>query len=235
MPAYRYTPDYVRRLNVANVGDRALIERSLRDRGDPRLAYRSQPRAVTVVPVERLREGRPITARDLARPEHFDGGGGLPAVSRTPAIDWPAPLPGARQRYENPRPDAEKPRPQRDTRGARPAEAVRIVPDAPRGWPEGSGRREGDRPPIIEAPAMQRKPDVEHPLPRALRADPPGAEYRRESRGSDPREAWPPPRELQPPAPLMPPLEIIPQPPEGRSGRPEDGRQHGRGNERGPR
>lgn len=95
VPTYRYSPTYVRRINVMHVHDVTVIDRRLRDHAEPRFAYRGAERAVTVAPVERVRGGQPISPRELPHrvTRELER---APVASRAPTTDWLAPPPRVR-------------------------------------------------------------------------------------------------------------------------------------------
>ncbi len=68
VPGYRHGPTYVRRINVTHIHDPLLIDRATRPDARHHYAYREMPRAVTVVPADHLRQGRPIGAREFKAP-----------------------------------------------------------------------------------------------------------------------------------------------------------------------
>lgn len=74
VPSYRYSATYIRQINVTHVRDVSYIDRAVREGDKRQFAYRTQPQAVTVVPAQKLREGRPITRSDvrLAKPAELE-------------------------------------------------------------------------------------------------------------------------------------------------------------------
>lgn len=153
VPAYRYSPTYVRQLNVTQVTNVTLIDRAVRGT-PPGFAHRALPQAVTVVPARQMQEGRPISLGDIRRPDRRDLER-APLARQAPSAQWVAPAPAASRPYDAERggqrqrtrdgdfrrnPDA---MPAADSRG-RPAEnaaqpARRDVPvqGAARSMPEG--------------------------------------------------------------------------------------------------
>jgi len=69
VPAYRYSPSYVRQINVGHVHDVRVVDRIVRDGHAEGFAHRGSPRAVTVVPADLVRSGRPITQREFRHAE----------------------------------------------------------------------------------------------------------------------------------------------------------------------
>ena len=103
VPGYRTSPTYVRQINVAHVHDRAHIDRALRPEYRPHYAHQGQPHAVTVVPSNMLREGKPIN-RNSVRPYDRNELGQAPVKSRAPSGDWLAPPAGAARAAPRQRP-----------------------------------------------------------------------------------------------------------------------------------
>ncbi|MCL2345418.1 MAG: hypothetical protein FWC58_06155 [Desulfobulbus sp.] len=100
VPYFRFSPAFIWRLNIAHVHDVTIIERAVRGGPPPRFAFRDSPQAVTVIPAQKLREGRPIGARDFQRIERRD-------LERAPASagrDWLAPTAEARRPWAEARP-----------------------------------------------------------------------------------------------------------------------------------
>jgi hypothetical protein len=109
VPAHHYSPNYIRQINVANVRDVKIIDRVGRGGPQEAFAYNSVPRAVTVVPANTLREGHPITPRDVQRQERSELGR-APLAGRAPGADWLAPAQGAgRARNDERRDTADRP------------------------------------------------------------------------------------------------------------------------------
>jgi hypothetical protein len=173
VPAYRYSPTYVRQINITHVTDVNIINRAVRDHAEPHFAYRAQPRAVTVVPADRLREGRPISPHDLARINSRERLDNVPLTSRAPTTQWLAPTRQAvRPLGEFRQETRDAPRPME--RGGRDEAGRdrRHMPDGrPENWPE---RRGGPAPmperntergiqPLVTQPA---------PMPRDIRPAP---------------------------------------------------------------
>lgn len=65
IPSYRYSPTYIRQINVTHVHDHRYIDRAVREGSGRKFEYQARPQAVTVVPAQRLREGGPITRSDV--------------------------------------------------------------------------------------------------------------------------------------------------------------------------
>lgn len=93
VPAYRYSPNYVRQINVAHITNVTIIDRYVRG-GAPSYANHAVPQAVTVVPSRYLREGRPISPAEV---RHVDRQllGAAPQARPIPNGQWLAPAPGA--------------------------------------------------------------------------------------------------------------------------------------------
>ncbi len=119
VPAYRYSPQYVRQVNVGHVHDLRVVDRSLRG-APPAYAYRGVTQAVTVVPSSHLREGRPISAGDW-RPADRHDLGRAPQARQAPNAQWLAPTAGAQRPYRE-----ESPR--REFDGGRPNGGNRDMP-----------------------------------------------------------------------------------------------------------
>ena len=190
VPGFRASPAYVRQINVTHIQDRRIVDQALRD-GPPRhYAYRDMPRAVTVVPAQHLREGRPITAgelgrhdqRELARapqpmampdrrllpPENLRRGREAPAV-RSGAPEAPV----IRSEPQIRPPNARQP----SAPEARPQDAMPVPPRAidgpraPRVWQDAP---RGETRPIVREPQSMRPPEsgrgeIERRAPPAVR------------------------------------------------------------------
>lgn len=89
VPSHRYSAGYVQQLNITHVHDVKIIDRARHER-PANYAYAGQSRALTVVPANVLREGRPINAAERHRHDR----GNLPQVPiarRGADADWLAP------------------------------------------------------------------------------------------------------------------------------------------------
>ena len=94
VPGYRASPSYARRINVAHVHDHAYIDRAQRPDYRPNYAHQRQPHAVTVVPANTMREGRPINLQNI-RPYDKKALEQASAKPRAPGGEWLAPPGGA--------------------------------------------------------------------------------------------------------------------------------------------
>ena len=127
VPHYRYSPAYIRRLNITHVHNVTVIERAERGGQRERFTHRDSPHAVTVVPASQLREGRAITRREFRHLERNDLGR-APVAAVSPTKEWLAPAPEARRprAEDRSRHEAVASRPERrgeaDARQLRPAE-----------------------------------------------------------------------------------------------------------------
>jgi len=94
VPWHRHSHRYVERVNVTHVHNVTVIQRAVRDheRGDhrERHAYRDSPRALTVVPANLLREGRPISRDQIHRADRRELER-APITRQTPGASWIAP------------------------------------------------------------------------------------------------------------------------------------------------
>lgn len=142
VPAYRYSPHYVRQVNVGHVHDIHVVDRSLRG-APPAYAYRAVAQAVTVVPSSHLREGRPISAGDW-RPADRHDLGRAPSARQAPTAQWLAPTAGAQ------RPHQGEPQ-RREFEGGRPNVGSRDMPRV-EGMP-----RDGERPALRQPPASRER------------------------------------------------------------------------------
>jgi hypothetical protein len=90
VPHYRYSPTYIRRLNVSHVHNVTVIERAARGDQRERFTHRDSPQAVTVVPASQLREGRTISRQEFSRVESRDLGRAPVAGTgaRGPSAPW---------------------------------------------------------------------------------------------------------------------------------------------------
>ena len=98
VPAYRTSPTYLRQINVTHVHDAREIERAARPDYRPQYRHSGQPHAVTVVPANTLREGKPVAGANI-RQHDMRELGKAPLASRAPGRDW-LPPPGAAARPE---------------------------------------------------------------------------------------------------------------------------------------
>lgn len=93
VPAYRYSPSYVRQINVTQVTNVIHIDRVVRG-APPAYAHHALPQAVTVVPTNQMREGRPITSSEIRHQDRRDLSG-APLARQAPSAQWLAPAPAA--------------------------------------------------------------------------------------------------------------------------------------------
>lgn len=191
VPAYRHSPTYVRQINITHVQDVKVIERAARPGAQEHYAYRDRQQAVTVVPANLLREGRPISRRELSQPERRELER-APQARQAPSTDWLPPATGASRPHPVERREATNGRQPRDN-------------DSP------------SRPFVSERPAPRLAPPTNAPTPPEARQPVPAAtnerrnEVRRlESPATDlpsdiRRDTWPQERERrQSPATLPP-------------------------------
>lgn len=122
VPAYRYSPNYVRQINVSHISDVTVIDRAVRGT-PPAYAYRALPQAVTVVPTTQMREGRPISRNEMRQVDRRDLDR-APQSRQAPTAQWLAPTPGATRPREGergashpPRNEFSSPRPHDPERG----------------------------------------------------------------------------------------------------------------------
>ena len=94
VPWHRHSHRYVERVNVTHVHNVTVIQRAVRDhqRGEHRgrHAYRDSPRALTVVPANLLREGRPISRDQIHRGDRRELER-APTPRQAPGTNWIAP------------------------------------------------------------------------------------------------------------------------------------------------
>lgn len=175
VPGHRHSPQYVRQLNVSHVRDVQMIDRAIRPGPQQAFAHHGSPRAVTVVPANLVREGRPITAREI-RPQQRQELGRAPLASRAPSADWLAPAAGAVRSHEGERRNLES-RPAR-----RDLDAPRLnVPE--RGVTRGEPMpRDADRPAFRSPTPEAINGRGSEPRPEVLRR-PPESRQESESRG----------------------------------------------------
>jgi hypothetical protein len=100
VPAYRTSPTYLRQINVTHVPDAREIERAARPDYRPQYRHSGQPHAVTVVPANTLREGKPVAGANI-RQHDMRELGKAPLASRAPGRDWLRP-PGTAWRIRHP-------------------------------------------------------------------------------------------------------------------------------------
>ncbi|WP_428826277.1 DUF6600 domain-containing protein [Azonexus sp. IMCC34842] len=94
VPAYRYSPTYIRQININHVREVSRIERAERSGAHETFVHRALPRAVTVVPANLMREGRSIGANEIRRPERNDLSR-APQATPAPNAEWLKPTPAA--------------------------------------------------------------------------------------------------------------------------------------------
>jgi hypothetical protein len=236
VPAYRTSPTYLRQMNVAHVHDVREIERAARPDYRPQYRHGGQPHAVTVVPADTLREGKPVAGATIRRHDMRELGK-APLASRAPGRDWlppsgaaARPVPhgesGARQgRQAMPPPAVHQQRPNDMSRRvpefprgispqANPPQDNRTNPDA--GGPSPIPRTANGRP--VQPPSPeQRPPPMATPVAPVMPATPRMEREQRQPLAppSAPREERrfqpPPQREIQQPLPQLrpePPREI---------------------------
>jgi hypothetical protein len=105
VPAYRYSPNYIRQININHVQNIRIIERAERPGGHEEFAHRHEQRAVTVVPASLLREGRVISSRELRQPDRRDLER-APQFRQATGNNWLAPTAGAIRPHRDERRDA---------------------------------------------------------------------------------------------------------------------------------
>ena len=159
VPTYRYSPTYVRQLNITHVHDVKVIDRAVRAGPHESHAYRERPQAVTVVPSKLLHEGRPIGRNEMRQPERRE-------LERAPQIRQPPAAPRREMREETRQPavpfeQRERPREMRSMPEAQRQERV-----APREMPPQIAPP--PRPARIEPP---RGPERENPRQQERRGD----------------------------------------------------------------
>lgn len=101
VPAYRYSPSYVRQINVTQVTNVIHIDRVVRG-APPAYAHHALPQAVTVVPTSQMREGRPITSSEIRHQDRRDLSG-APLARQAPSAQWLAPAPAALRPHDGER------------------------------------------------------------------------------------------------------------------------------------
>ncbi|TXH07029.1 MAG: hypothetical protein E6R09_00750 [Rhodocyclaceae bacterium] len=169
VPWHRHSPRYVERVNITHVHNVTIIQQAIRDRdrGDrrERFAYRDSPRALTVVPAQALREGRPISRDQIHRVDRRELER-APASPQAPGANWITPPVRANRspdgernglvgrdgrRVERQRQDMADPRPRETGREAPPLRETASRSGGGREIPE---RRRGD-----ESPSRLQTPD----------------------------------------------------------------------------
>ena len=87
VPNYRTSPTYLRQMNVTHVSNVREIERAARPDHRPQYMHSGKQHAVTVVPANTLREGKPVA--DAALRQHdMNELGKAPLAARAPGRDW---------------------------------------------------------------------------------------------------------------------------------------------------
>lgn len=101
VPAYRYSPTYVRQVNITHVTNVTHIEKVVR--GAPHAyTHHASPQAVTVVPTRQMQEGRPISASEIRHHERRDLDR-APLARQAPTAQWVAPTPAATRPHDGER------------------------------------------------------------------------------------------------------------------------------------
>lgn len=90
VPSYRASTTYVRQINVTQITNVTVINQAVAGRGERRFANRASPRAVTVVPVGTVREGRAVAAAALPVRDQRELRQ-APLSARAPTGNWLAP------------------------------------------------------------------------------------------------------------------------------------------------
>ncbi|HEX6734261.1 MAG TPA: DUF6600 domain-containing protein [Azonexus sp.] len=197
VPHYRYSPTYIRRINITHVHNVTVIDRAVRGGQHEHYVHRASPQAVTVVPTRQLREGRTITERDFRRIDRHELGR--------------APVATAKAGREWLEPGAEARRPQAADRHERAPGNLRETGRSLQAVPEGrvDRREEADRrPPPANRRELQPERGTERagqPGERELRRD--GRDERRGERDGDGAAVLRRPEAAGRPVPLTPPGE----------------------------
>jgi FecR protein len=131
VPAYRTSPTYLRQLNVTHVTNVREIERAARPDYRPHYRHSGQPQAVTVVPANTLREGKPVAGAAI-RQRNMHELGKAPLANRAPGRDWLPPAGSAGR----PTPQGEPGAPDRRRAMPPPAVQQRVPDEMPRRAPE---------------------------------------------------------------------------------------------------
>lgn len=101
VPAYRYSPTYVRQINITHVTNVTHIERVVRG-APPAYTHHASPQAVTVVPARQMQEGRPIVASEIRHQDRRDLSG-APLARQAPSAQWVTPAPAALRSHDGER------------------------------------------------------------------------------------------------------------------------------------
>lgn len=172
VPAYRYSPNYIRQINVSHVQNVTIIQRAERPGGRENFIYRDRQQAVTVVPANFMREGKSISSGEFRRPERRDLER-APQAQHAPNAAWLAPAAGAnRPQPLNQRESTNHANTPRENINARP-------------------RREGEMPtrPLVDQRPAPRLPAPAANAPAQPEARPPlpgvGQEQRNQNRRFD--------------------------------------------------
>lgn len=201
VPGHRHSNHYVRQINVTHVRDVAIIDRATRPGGHAPFMHHGTPRAVTVVPANLVREGRPITAREIRRQERPELGR-APLARHAPNADWLAPAPGAARSHSEERREQMNRQPRRDFDAARQngqersaprSEPMQRNPDRPafrQPVPEAGNVREAEPRREIMRRSPENRPEVEN-RGRPVDAVPAPVPMRREAPTPEQRQAGP--------------------------------------------
>lgn len=192
VPAHRHSPQYVRQINVNHVRDVQIIDRAIRSGPRQAFAHYASPRALTVVPANLVREGRPITAREIT-PHPRQELGRAPMAGRAPGADWLAPTPGAVRSHDGERRNLDSRQPRRDFDAPRPGSSERGMPRN-EAIPRNSDRPafRPAEPEAINGPRNESRPEILRRVPDRRQEG--------ENRGR-PIEAVPEPKQHQSPIP----------------------------------
>lgn len=120
VPAYRYSPTYVRQINISHVHDAQIINRAVRSGQHRPQDHRHMTQALTVVPRNLMREGRPISAAEAMPRRDRQVLDRLPERRHAPDEKWLAPAPQASRPLGTPHRFTEE---RQDRRNAPPASA----------------------------------------------------------------------------------------------------------------
>lgn len=186
VPAYRYSPNYIRQININHVQNVRLIERAARPGGHEEFALRHEQRAVTVVPASLLREGRMISSRELRQPERRDLER-APLFRQATGTGWLAPTAAAIRPHRDERRDAASDRsrrgderPSRQLQDERPSPRRESAPAAVESFPIQAPPPPEDRREMRENRRSERFPprQDEAPVMRQRDAPAPAREMR---------------------------------------------------------
>ena len=164
VPAYRTSPTYLRQINVTHVTNTREIERATRPDFRANYKHSGRPGAVTVVPANTLREGKPVAGTAM-RPRDMHELDKAPVASRAPSRDWLPPAGAAARATPHGEPNTRQGRhamPPPVSQQQAPGDMPRQAAEFPRGIsPQANHRDVGGANPDVNRPPPMNIRNVE--------------------------------------------------------------------------